>query len=399
MGLPETENSYIDLYFGVVDAPQVGRSLLGDNTYKFHMGKLEAGEHLFVIFNRGESSFKGSAFVRGGIFDRVRLQQGLREITFRDTDHWNLPEPASADAPEMNEGGIFVVRGGRFDPGSPYELTFLGSRYDQKGGFTRDFREFSATHQLPETLYVVDRTTKGIPWRQAWLNRPVEIAVLAVYLLLVAAVFMARGYTTVDMRRLGRLHLASMLFGFLVVGVYMGAQPSVTQILTFLDSLVHEWRWDLFLSEPFIFISWGFIAIVSLIWGRGVFCGWVCPYGAMNELAFKISNKLGFKGYELPDPIHLKLRHLRYAILAVLIGVYLWDSILGEQMAEVEPFKSTFLVPIWTRGWGFVAWWVHAIGPLVRDVSALLSLRLPHGRRPRPPQQLPAPRTEAPRIL
>jgi NosR/NirI family nitrous oxide reductase transcriptional regulator len=362
MGLEETTGSYIDLYFGVVDAPQVGRSLLGENTYKYHMGQIAAGEHLFVVFNRGDGSFKGSAFVRGGLFDRVRLQQGLREITFRDTDYWNFPEPAVADAPEVTEGAIFVLRGGRFDPGSPYELLFLGSRYDRRGAFTRDFREFSASHQVPETVYVVDKTATGIPWRQAWLNRWVEVAVFAVYLLLVAAVFLARGYTTVDMKRLGRLHMASMLFGFLVVGVYMGAQPSVTQILTLLSSLIYEWRWDLFLSEPFIFISWSFILIVSVIWGRGVFCGWVCPYGAMNELAFKISNKLGFSGFELPEAVHLKLRYLRYVILAVLVGVFLWDSILGERMAEVEPFKSTFLVPIWTREWGFVAWWGVLLG-------------------------------------
>jgi NosR/NirI family nitrous oxide reductase transcriptional regulator len=46
----------------------------------------------------------------------------------------------------------------------------------------------------------------------------------------------------------------------------------------------------------------------------------------------------------------------------VLVGVFLWDSILGERLAEVEPFKSTFLVPIWTREWGFVAWWLVLLG-------------------------------------
>ena len=51
MGLDDLSGSYIDLYFGVVDAPQVGKSLLGANTYAHHMGKLEPGEHLFVIFS------------------------------------------------------------------------------------------------------------------------------------------------------------------------------------------------------------------------------------------------------------------------------------------------------------------------------------------------------------
>ncbi|MBW2268992.1 MAG: 4Fe-4S binding protein [Deltaproteobacteria bacterium] len=358
LGMDEAADPYVDLYFGIADPSHVGRSLLGEHSYKHYKGQLAENEHLFVVFNRGSGSFKGSAFVRGGIFDRVRIQQGLREITFRDTDYWNMPDIAAEDAPEMNEGALFVLRGGRFDPGSPYDLVFLGSRYDHRGAFTRDFREFTATHQLPATLYVVDRTTNGIPWRQAWRNRRIDAAIFAVYLLLVAGVFVARQYTFVNLKRLGRLHMASMIFAFLVVGVYMGAQPSVTQIFTAVGSAVHEWRWDLFLSEPLIFIAWLFIGIVSLTWGRGVFCHWVCPYGAMNELAFKVSQQLGFKRYELPSRIHLKLRYLRYVVLAVLVGVFLWDSILAERMAEVEPFKSTFLVPIWTRQWGFIAWWL-----------------------------------------
>jgi NosR/NirI family nitrous oxide reductase transcriptional regulator len=107
---------------------------------------------------------------------------------------------------------------------------------------------------------------------------------------------------------------------------------------------------------------WIFIVAVSLIWGRGVFCGWVCPYGAMTELAFKITERLGLKTFELPDRLHLPLRHLRYGILVVLVAVFLWDSILAERLAEVEPFKSTFLVPAWTRHWGFLAWWLLLLG-------------------------------------
>jgi len=362
MGMDETADSYVDLYFGIADPIQIGRSLLGEHSYKYYMSQLAETEHLIVVFNRGSGSFKGSAFVRGGIFDRIRIQQGLREITFRDTDYWNIPDISAEDALDVTVGAIFVLRGGRFDPGSPYDLVFLGSRYDHRGAFTRDFREFTATHQLPETLYVVDEMTTGIPWRQAWRNRRIDVVIFTVYLLLVVGVSVARQYTAVELKRLSRLHLASMIFAFLVVGVYMRGQPSITQVFTVLDSLAHEWRWDLFRSEPLIFIVWIFIAFVFLIWGRGVFCGWVCPYGAMNELAFKTSQKLGFKGYELPDRIHSKLRYLRYGIFALLVGVFFWDSVLAEQIAEVEPFKSTFLVPFWTRQWGFIAWWLVLFG-------------------------------------
>lgn len=358
MGMSESAEPALDLYFGIVDAPHIGKPLLGQREYTYRFERLEEGEHLLVMLNRGHYSFKGSAFVRGGIFDRVRIQQDLREITFRDTDYWNLPDVYAEGSPEFNEGALFAVRGGRFDPGAPYELVFLGSQYNRKGAFSREFHEFTRVHQLPESIYVVDEVAGGIPWRQAWANQPLEIAVLLLYLCYVVGVFVARRKTTADRSLIRRLHLASMVFGFVVVGVWMGAQPSVTQIFTAVGSAVGEWRWELFLSEPAIFILWIFIFGVSLYWGRGVFCGWVCPYGAMTELAFKLSERLGIRTYELPDSIHLKLRHLRYGILAVLVGVFLYDSILAEQLAEVEPFKSTFLVPAWTRHWGFLAWWL-----------------------------------------
>jgi len=358
MGSGTTGEPFVDLTFGVLDPPHIGRAILGDRSYEYYMGKLEPGEHLFAVFNQGTGSFKGSAFVRGGIFDRIRVQQGLNEITFRDTDYWNLPDVAADDAPEFNEGGLFVLRGGRFDPGAAYELTFLGSRYDHRSAFSREFHEFSATHTLPASLYVAERAPTGIPWRQAWLNRQFHVIALILYLLFVTAVFAARRYTTADPQRIKRLHMLSLVVGFVLVGVVMSAQPSVTQILTAAGSAVGEWRWDLFLSEPLIFILWIFIFLVSVSWGRGVFCGWVCPYGAMTELVFKIGEKLRIPSFELPDWIHLRLRYLRYGVLAVLLGVFLVDSVLAERLAEVEPFKSTFLVPAWTRAAPFFIWWL-----------------------------------------
>lgn len=181
---------------------------------------------------------------------------------------------------------------------------------------------------------------------------------LVVFLLFVMAIFLFRGVSTADPVRLKRLHLGVMAASFLLIGVYMRAQPSVTQILTAIDSVVGEWRWELFLSEPMIFVLWIFITVVSLIWGRGVFCGWVCPYGAMTELLSKGAARLGLRPREFPEAWHRRLRYVRYGILGVLVVAFLWDSLLGERLAEVEPFKSTFLVPAWGRSAGFFGWWL-----------------------------------------
>jgi len=396
MGNSKRKGAFIDLFFAIADAPQVGRALMGDGEYEYAMSQLVEVEHLVVVLGRGRESFKGSAFVRGGIFDRVRIRQGLREISFRDTDYKNLSGTAASDAPDFKEGAVFIARGGQLDPGAPYDFVFLGSRYDQRGAFTREYHEFTATHQLPRSVYKSERNLSESIWLQAWHNRLYDVIGLVVYLAIVLSIFIGRRHTTADPDRIKRLHLASVAVGFLYVGVHLGAQPSVTQILTLAGMLVGEWRGELFLTEPLIFILWIFITGVSLFWGRGVFCGWVCPYGAMNELAFKATEALGFKTYELPDAWHFRLRHLRYGVGALLLGVFLWDSVLGEQLAEVEPFKSTFLVPIWTRHWGFMTWWGLLLGlsfvvyrPFCRYICplggyvALLSSFRPSGPRRR----------------
>jgi NosR/NirI family nitrous oxide reductase transcriptional regulator len=104
-------------------------------------------------------------------------------------------------------------------------------------------------------------------------------------------------------------------------------------------------------------VFWAFIAITTLIWGRGVFCGWACPYGSLNELLFKIGEKLKLPHFELPERIHKPLRWLRYVVFVVLVITFFFDPVLGEKMAEIEPFKSTFYVPAWTRPIGFFVWW------------------------------------------
>jgi NosR/NirI family nitrous oxide reductase transcriptional regulator len=160
------------------------------------------------------------------------------------------------------------------------------------------------------------------------------------------------------MKRLKALHTGFAFTSFLVLGVMLHIQPSVTQVLTFFGSLRGEWDWNLFLSDPVLWVSWIGIALTTLVWGRGVFCGWICPFGAMAELQFKLGRVLKLPNLELPERIHSKLKVLRYGVFALLLVAYLFDAELGERLAEVEPFKSTFFVPLWTRHPGLIVWWV-----------------------------------------
>lgn len=359
MGIGSSPAPFIDLHFTIADPPQIGRALLGDGEYQWLKGQLAAGEHLLVVLGNGSSSFKGSGFVRGGIFDRVRLEQGLGTVMFSDRDYHNLTRVAAAGAPSFREGAVFITRPGALDPGASFDLVFLGSRYDGRSGFSRDFHATRRSHRLPRSLYVLDGPDpEEAVWRRAWARGASKVVLLAGYLLLVAGIFAGRRHTATRMRRLQRLHLWALLSSFVGLGLFLAAQPSVTQILTFIDSVIGEWRFGLFLSEPLLFVSWIFIAVVTLIWGRGVFCGWVCPYGAGSELLHRLGKRLRLGKLELPERWHRRLRWLRYGILAVLVGVYLVSPVWGERLAEIEPFKTTFFVRPWSRDMLFLGWWL-----------------------------------------
>jgi len=363
VGLPSDHGPFMDLWYTFADAPQVGRALLPQGDYNYLSKKLKPGEHMLVVLGRGTGSFKGSGFVRGGLFDRIRISQGLHTLFFKDSDYYNLSNVAAPDAPHFKEGAVFITREYKLDPGVPFEMVFLGSNYDGKGGFSRDFWEFKSSHHLPKSMYVMEGPDpKTEIWVQAWRNNIPALFALCGGLFTVILLFTFRRWLTGHMPRLMKIHKVYMLLSFVILGLAFHAQPSVTQVLTLVGSVVGEWDWGLFLIEPALFVSWIFIAAVTFIWGRGVFCGWVCPFGSLTELMNKAAIALGVKQFELPDAIHNKLKYLRYLILAGLIPAYLYSPELGERLAEIEPFKTTFFVAPWSRSWLFLGWWLFLLG-------------------------------------
>ena len=103
------------------------------------------------------------------------------------------------------------------------------------------------------------------------------------------------------------LAYASLLVSFLFVGLVLKAQPTTTNIVIFLAGLKEGTiPIALVIMEPFIFLSFLFIGVTVLLWGRGVFCGWLCPYGAMVELLNR--RLLPFLSpvhrLSLPGPVH-----------------------------------------------------------------------------------------------
>lgn len=367
LGEPATGEPYIDMYFGYLNLPTVGRSVLGDDNYERLMAGLKPGEHAIFIVANGTSSFKGSGFVRGGIYDRIQVAQDLDTFTFRDLDYLNLYSIQAPGAPSYRESGIFIVRGGNFSAAYPWNLVFLGNRIDQQTGH-RTFVNFDREYWLPGRFLEGGRPAWERPlplWVKIWQARWGEIVLFMLVLAAAAALYAVRDKLVRRANRkdkrwvsIPKYLLWLVSIGFL--GFYLMAQPSITQVLTWFHSILFKWEWELFLTDPFIFLFWVFVIITTFFWGRGMFCGWLCPYGALTEVAYNVAGKLGLKRFQfhLPTRLHDRLKWTKYVVFAGLLGVSFYSMGLAEKLAEVEPFKTTFLVGVWNRSWPFVTFWV-----------------------------------------
>ena len=82
-----------------------------------------------------------------------------------------------------------------------------------------------------------------------------------------------------------------------MTGWIVGGQLSVVNVLTFSHALISEFRWEFFLVDPVLFLHWSYVAVALLFWGRGVFCGWLCPFGALQELLSEGARQLRVPSY------------------------------------------------------------------------------------------------------
>ena len=106
------------------------------------------------------------------------------------------------------------------------------------------------------------------------------------------------------------------------------AQLSVVNVLTFIHALLSGFRWELFLLDPMVFLLWGFVAVSLLFWGRGVFCGWLCPFGALQELLNTLAQRLGVKQIEVPFGLHERLWMIKYVAFLGILAISL-NSIMA----------------------------------------------------------------------
>jgi polyferredoxin len=149
--------------------------------------------------------------------------------------------------------------------------------------------------------------------------------------------------------------LAFLAFTLVFIGWYAQAQLSVVTLAGIVKAAIHTHDFTFLLWDPPSLLIWGFVLVTFVLWGRGTFCGWLCPFGALQELLAEASRLLRIRQWRVPDNIDIWLRQLKYVTLAVIMLAAVDASSLAEKLAEVEPFKTSITLQF-VRYWPFVVY-------------------------------------------
>ena len=362
------EATFIDLYAGLVSVPSIGRSLLGEREYRNLRERLEPGQHALLVAGRGRYSFKGSGYVRGGIFDRIELVQDAGSVRFHDYQHTRLGEVAAPGAPDFDEVSLFrIPADSEFAAAEPWQLALLVQR--ATGALSKAFTAFHLDYQLPERYLLpppappataaqqadTEEAARAALWQRIWRERTASIAVVGLALVALTGLFFFQAALARRPRLLRVVRYGFLTFVLVWLGWWANAQLSVVNVFTLANSVITGFSWSFFLMDPLVFVLWAGVAASLLFWARGPFCGWLCPFGALQELTNHLARRLGVRQIQVPFAVHERLWPIKYLIFLGLFGLSLYDLALAERFAEVEPFKTAIILNF-VRDWPYVVY-------------------------------------------
>ena len=346
----------LTLHVALLSDPLIGRNLLDDAGWRLLSTNRREGQALLVTES---GPLAKMAYERQRVQVEVPyvLKQGGRELGLRAMAFDQaLAVPGYPDT--VKAYVLLVDAATPLDPKQPYVVSFkLGRRF---GVFAQQVATaaFDLNYQHHGWRARVAHL-RSAAWMATWEERWMELAVLLLGLTVLTVGLIKQQWLSASQKRLRWFRQTYLLFTLVFIGWFAQGQLSIVNLTAAMEATIAGDSLGFFLTDPMTVLLWLYVAVTLLVWGRGTFCGWLCPFGALQELLSQLVSALGWRHRRLRTTTDQRLMVVKYVVLgAVLATPWLASTTLapgGEIALEVEPFKTAISL-YFVREWPYVLW-------------------------------------------
>lgn len=358
------DETYLDLWVVDLGPKSIARAVLSDESYEELQSFLEISDtdEPVLVVETARHGLITEEFVRNTAPGLISAEQGGFPISFRDSDIYVEFADTVPDA--LHDGNALILRTDRrlgFDPTADWTLRVDAKR--EHGMFQPEIGTvtFDILHSTPERFYDRIAPVKpSPPWLDALRNRQGDLIVLSVFLAVLMAALAFGQSRLAGLRFYTPVRLATLAFVIGFIGWWGQGQLSIATPLAVIRTVWDGGSFAFLLYDPFSLLVWGATLLGFVLWGRGLFCGWLCPFGAMQEIAHHLGRLLRLPQITPTTAWDMRLKWLKYVTLALLISLIFTLPGALDKAIEVEPFK-TAITTFFMREWYYVA---YAVGLL-----------------------------------
>ena len=378
--LGQGDRLYIEFTTGLFTLPSVGGNLVGMLNFEDYKSQLPSGGEAIFVASSGPYDFLGNKFFldsEGHRFDRLRVVQDGKTFGFVQADYrWTTLTAEGVHGVQTT--GLFALPANAgFDPLKPWRLEILVNG----AGATPVTVAFGLDYKAPDAqalakLDEAERRTRAAavdqpgdgatdflppgaeaptapPWVDAWHDSRVNVAILAALLSVLTLIFIFQA-TLARFRLAHRLVRNAFLLVVLVwLGWIAGVQLSMVNVVNYVKGPFSGVDIGFYLAEPLMVIIAVYTLVSVVLIGRGVFCGWLCPFGALQELLAQLSHALRLPQWNPSAALEKRLWMGKYIVAAAVLALVLTGIDPAGASLEIEPFK-TAITSKFIRAWPYV---------------------------------------------
>ena len=377
-GMPEPDigpddELFLTLYTALATPKSIGRNLFGSNAFRQISQSVVPGEHQLMIASSGDYRWLPRNPWLVEMFDRVRVVQNGTVISLRPENFYPARRYAIDGAPTLQQGGRFrIPAGSGCDPIQEWsvELSVFAAEHHEEMVAAVNF---FLPYRVPQHYVIGDdieledagfkephyvgigrwRDSTLTDWQRTWIDKQWPIMGLLALLVAITTVMLFQ-HSLAHSRRLYSIVRIGLLAVTLVwLGWIAGAQLTILSVINYVTLAANSADWHVVLFDPLLVILTGYVLVTLVLWGRGLFCGWLCPFGALQELLAKLSALVRLPRLSVQPSLQKRAWMIKYAIGAGIIGLAIYATNWAPLAAEVEPFKTAISLRF-DRSWQYV---------------------------------------------